>query len=64
MDKISDLIVVIAPHLLDIKDGAAWLGFAYASEHVHQQVPFVPVGLTYLRKDKWRSDVVVTYVAL
>eukprot|EP00698_Gefionella_okellyi_P015525 TRINITY_DN4382_c0_g1_i2.p1 TRINITY_DN4382_c0_g1~~TRINITY_DN4382_c0_g1_i2.p1 ORF type:complete len:480 (-),score=89.11 TRINITY_DN4382_c0_g1_i2:1109-2548(-) len=51
------------PHLLELKDGASWLCLEYAKAHPQASVPFIPAGLTYLRKDKWRSEVVVTFGA-
>ena len=54
------------PHLLPLRDGASWAALEHYKEYVlgHMKGPevqIIPVGITYLQKEQWRSDVIVAY---
>jgi len=49
-------------HILHLKDGISWMIFDfYDSCNGEIEVPIQPCGITYLNKDKWRSQVVIQY---
>ncbi|QSL65164.1 hypothetical protein MERGE_002469 [Pneumocystis wakefieldiae] len=62
-----------SPHLLDLKDGGSWVALQYKYNMFnHREKPsrifdklndvtLLPVGITYLEKSKYRSNVIVTY---
>ncbi|KAG5519760.1 hypothetical protein PMAC_000033 [Pneumocystis sp. 'macacae'] len=61
-----------SPHLLDLKDGVSWVAFQYKYNIFDHNVErekmpnklnnlvLLPVGITYLEKFKYRSNVIVT----
>ncbi|KAG4304359.1 hypothetical protein PORY_002334 [Pneumocystis oryctolagi] len=62
-----------SPHLLNLKDGVSWVALQYKYNMFNyntslSQIPdklndliLLPVGITYLEKFKYRSNIIVTY---
>ncbi|KTW31684.1 uncharacterized protein T551_00945 [Pneumocystis jirovecii RU7] len=62
-----------SPHLLDLKDGVSWVALQYKYNIFDHNIQLqkkpnklnnlilLPVGITYLEKFKYRSNVIVTY---
>jgi len=49
-------------HILHLKDGISWMILEfYGATNGEIEVPILPCGITYLNKDKWRSQVFIQY---
>ncbi|KAI9599095.1 hypothetical protein BDF19DRAFT_430058 [Syncephalis fuscata] len=54
------------PHIMELRDGLSWAALEHASEmdeagQGKYTAPIVPSGITYVRKQKWRSMVIIHF---